>query len=508
MNVLCSAAKNNFWLDAFKQLGRRSLNPVYWVGSNKALRRDPGCFFHDVWKAFSLEGGIAGWDDEADSLGEAWITKTEYYNYLKILDRVDGDGSFSFSERDNLLKRQLAYWSFVLEKFEVDLVFFSNTPHLPHDYPLYLCAKRKGIKTLMFNVSSIPRWCYLTHSVGGEALFSGFLDRHSELFDELYSQAVEKFIYAKHELPWYMKAQKKRDDSVLRSLESNRYTSVPYHVIRAALKILALRPILSPGSFEKNKYRTIKCYSGLYKTKDPGLLNIARLKIAHEHKKKGLRKEYSRFSALIDPENVGRYVYFPLHYQPELTTAPLGGEASDQFHVISELSRALPGDVRLIVKEHPSQYARVLYGAQGRYLGCWEAISHLSNVVLCDMSVSSISLVKQSDAVVTVTGTAGWEALVNQKASFHFGGAWYQSFPAARKLDFDNLRSQLAEGLECQSRDPIDRVHLYEYFGNYAINADIHGTFKNQGTQDVKRTVSYIERAIAATTSNEVRDEF
>ena len=504
MNVLCSAAKNNFWLDVFEQLESSSLNPVYWIGSNKAVRRDPGCFFHDVWKAFSLEGCVAGWEGEADSLGGSWITKTEYYNYLKILDRVDGDGSFSFSERDNLFKRQLSYWSFVLERFEVDLVFFSNTPHLPHDYPLYLCAKRKGIKTLMFNVSSIPRWLYLTDSIGGKALFSGFLDMHPELSDELYSEAVEKFLYAKHELPWYMKAQKKRDGSFLRSLESNKYTSVPYHFIGAALKILALRPILSPGSFEKNKYRTIKCYSGLYKTQDPGLLNIARLKIAHEHKKQGLQKEYAKFSALIDPGNVGRYVYFPLHYQPELTTAPLGGEASDQFHVISELSRALPSDVKLIVKQHPSQYSKVLYGAQGRYLGCWEAISRLSNVVLCDMSVSSISLVNQAEAVVTVTGTAGWEALVNQKTSFHFGGAWYQSFPAARKLDFDNLRSQLAAGLECERGDPIDRGHLYEYFGNHAINADIHGIFKNQIKKDVQRTVSYIEYAITAITSNEV----
>lgn len=504
MKVLCSAAKNNFWLDVFEQLKSSSFSPVYWVGSNKTARRGPGCFFHDVWKAFSLEGCVEGWEEESDSLGLSWITKTEYYNYLKILDRVDGDGSFSFSERDNLFKRQLSYWSFVLEKFDVDLVFFSNTPHLPYDYPLYLCAKRKGIQTLMFNVSSIPSWSYMTDLIGGQALFSGLLDAHPELSDELYCEAVEKFLYTKHELPWYMKAQEKRNNSFRRFLESNKYTSVLYHFIEAVLKVLALRPILNSGSFEKNKYRTIKCYSGLYKTRDPGLLNIARLKVAHEHKKKSLQKEYARFSVRIEPENVGRYVYFPLHYQPELTTAPLGGEASDQFHVISELSKALPSGVKLIVKEHPSQYAKTLHGAQGRYMGCWEAISHLSNVVLCDMSVSSISLVNQAEAVITVTGTAGWEALVNQKTSFHFGGSWYQSFPAAKKLDFDNLRTQLAAGLGCQLGGSIERGHLYEYFGNYAIKADIHGTFKSQSKEGVQRTASYIECALKSTTSNEV----
>lgn len=174
MNVLCSAAKNNFWLDVFEQLRSSSLNPVYWIGSNRVVRRDPGCFYHDVWKAFSLEGCVSGWESDVGSLDVGWISKSEYYSYLKILDRVDGDGSFSFSERDNLLKRQLSYWSFVLEKFKVDLVFFSNTPHLPYDYPLYLCAKRKGIKTLMFNVSSIPRWTYLTDEIGGEAVFGNF----------------------------------------------------------------------------------------------------------------------------------------------------------------------------------------------------------------------------------------------------------------------------------------------------------------------------------------------
>lgn len=495
MNVLCSAAKNNFWLDVFEKLDKSRFKPVYWVGTDKVRGRGVKCFYHNVWEAFSLQGGVSGWEQEAKVLGDGWSTKTEYYNYLKILDRVDGDGSFSFMERDNLFKRQLSYWSFVIEKFGVDLIFFSNTPHLPHDYPLYLCAKKMGIKTLMFNVSSLHKWVYLTEDIGGRAIYSGFLEKNPEYIEDLFLEGYEKFLHSKHELPWYMKEQNKKDKNIFRSLETNRFTAIPFHFFDSLFRKIALGVLLGNQTHVKNKYRTIKFYSGLYKTKSPNFLDIASFKVKSSKKKKMLKAEYSKYSVKINPEKYTKYIYFPLHYQPELTTTPLGGEASDQFHVISEISRALPSDTVLVVKEHPSQYAKVLYGSQGRYLGCWESIYNLPNVIICDITVSSIALINHAEAVVTVTGTAGWEALVNKKTSFHFGGAWYQAFPAAKKLDFNDIKSQLKEGLEKGSGDSIKSKDLCKYFGDNAIKANIHGSQKEQRDVDMQLTVEYIKIA-------------
>ncbi|SOB76693.1 Capsule polysaccharide biosynthesis protein [Marinobacter sp. LV10R510-11A] len=496
MNVLCSAAKNKFWLDVFDQLKGSAFKPVYWVGSNKVVSKKTNCFFHDVWEAFSLQGCVPGWEAKADSLSLSWVTRVEYYNYLKILDRVDGSCYFSFSERDDLFKRQLAYWSFVLDNFNIDLVFFSNTPHLPYDYPLYLCARRKGVKVLMFNVSSVVGWNYITEELGGGALRSDFVEENANLIDNLYFESVEKFIFEKHQQPWYMKAQSKRQKSLRLFLESNKYASVPYHFFGALFKFLKPGVSLKLAFSASNKYKTIKCYEGFYRIGKLGVFDISRLKVMQNRKKKELKGEYSSFSSKLVPESLCKFIYFPLHYQPELTTTPLGGEASDQFYVIRELSKALPDGVKLVVKEHPSQYAKMLYGGQGRYLGCWEAISHLPNVLLCDMSVPSISLIKHAEGVVTITGTAGWEAIVNRKTSFHFGGAWYQNFPQANKLDFDNMRSKLVSSLNAPNASPVESADLCKYFGNYAIKADIHGLFKKQSREDVLRTVNYIKRSI------------
>lgn len=122
-----------------------------------------------------------------------------------------------------------------------------------------------------------------------------------------------------------------------------------------------------------------------------------------------------------------------MRYQPELTTTPLGNESSDQFYVLRALSRSLPKGYKLVVKEHPSQFSRVLFGEQGRYVGCWELVLRLNNIVLADLSVSSISLIQNASAVVTITGTAGWEAMVNGKPCLHFGGRGTKIFLKAQR---------------------------------------------------------------------------
>jgi hypothetical protein len=492
MNVLCSAAKTDFWLDVFYEL-EGALRPVYWVGTGVHNKESESFYFHNVWDAFSLQGCVPGWEMQTKPLDMSWVSRVEYYNYLKILDRVDG-GGFSFSERDDLFKRQLDYWSYVLEVFSVDLVFFSNAPHLPYDYPLYLCAKRKGIKTLMFNVSSIACWHYLTRSIGSEPYSSRFITNNPEFLEKLKDEAVENFLFDKHEKPWYMEAQSKKQKSLPLFLERNPFTAYFYNYFKPLARIFLRRVGFKSAFSIGGKYQSIKFYQGLYGKHRVGVRDLSSMLVSEERKKNRLKKEYQQFSKNVNFEN--RYVYFPLHYQPELTTTPLGNEASDQIYVIRELSKALPNGVELLVKEHPSQHARVLHGGQGRFLGCWECVSQLPNVTLCDPDISSISLVKNAEAVVTITGTAGWEAIVNKKASLHFGGAWYQFFPQAKKLDFEHMASQLKCALDFKEVSPVEENELIHFFGDLAINADIHGVAKKQSRNDVLITAKYLELSL------------
>ncbi|WP_339868260.1 hypothetical protein [Pseudohongiella nitratireducens] len=491
MNLLCSGKIDNFWLEVLLRVeAETGAKPVYWVGEKASELSIKNCFVHDVWEAFALDGGISDWENIADVVDMKFVTRTEYYNYLKILDRVDFDNKFSFSERDELFKRQLSYWHFVLTTKQIDFVFFSNAPHLPYDYPLYLCAKKMGLKMLMFNVTSLRGWHYLTDRIGSAPLESRVHDFSRDEVDTLTRESIEQFLFSKFQQPWYMEAQSKKQRSFRLKLPAIPIVGLLYLILERLIKRVLRRPISNSV-----KYKTIKFYEGVYSKKEVGLIDLHVMKVVAERKKKRLKKEYVRLSQVFDPSSIGPYVYFAIHYQPELTTTPLGDEYSDQFHVIRHLSKSLPKGIILVVKEHPSQFSRVLYGEQGRHLGCWEQVSKLDNVVLADLSISSISLVKHSKAVATITGTAGWESLVNGKACLYFGGAWYQAFTQATKVDFSNLAQNLEKALQ-GTTNAVTIDDVIENLAKKAIKTDIHGVYRGEMSRDYVVTADYLIRAL------------
>ncbi|MDR7152328.1 hypothetical protein J2W49_004304 [Hydrogenophaga palleronii] len=496
MNLLCSAPIDRFWSNVIEDLEKKlSLKLVYWVGANRTENVLQGVFLHDVWKAFSLEGCVPGWENQGDVFDIGEVSRVEYYNYLKILDRVDY-GGFSFSERDDLFKRQLSYWMFVLKKYDIGFVLFSNAPHLPYDYPLYLCAKALGIKTVMFNASSIPGWCYLTTEIGGEAIEAGNGGCQQAVLARMHKEGIEPFLFSAHQNPWYMKMQAREQNSLRRRISSTAGASTVYAFALGLYRWVVKRKDFRASFTVSGKLATFKFYDGIYRTKSLGVVELSQLKVAGQKKKEELSNEYRKFARRIDPHEIGPYVYFALHYQPELTTTPLGGDASDQFYLVRALSRALPDGYKLVIKEHPSQLARVLYGEQGRSRGCWEMLSALDNVIICDLEVPSITLVKMASLVVTVTGTVGWEAMVNGKPCLYFGGAWYQKFPQATKGTIGNLKAQLIELLGLERVEPISPAQLVEFFGRCAIKCDVHGPMKNPAVRDPALAAEYLTHAI------------
>ena len=384
----------------------------------------------------------------------------------------------------------------MLNNFEVDVVLFSNAPHMPYDYPLYLCAKIMGLRVLMFNVSSLRGWHYLTEEVGGSALTARDNHFDNNEVGELHATSIEKYLLSKHQQPWYMKSQSDKQKSFRIKISTVPYIAFLYLLLGSLKRWFSGQDTAMSSFFWKGKFGSFKFYDGVYVKKAVNIFYLYKMKVKAERKKKKLKKEYDKYSTPFDPSSIGRYVYFPMHYQPELTTTPLGNEASDQFYVIRALSRSLPKGYKLVVKEHPSQFSRVLFGEQGRHLGCWELVSRLNNVILADLSVPSISLIQDASAVVTITGTAGWEAMVNGKPCLHFGGAWYQDFPQSTRVNFSDIKSKLIAALDRESCNRIVINDVIEHFGKKAIRTDIHGVLGGSPPRNSSVTAEYILRTI------------
>ena len=129
--------------------------------------------------------------------------------------------------------------------------------------------------------------------------------------------------------------------------------------------------------------------------------------------------------------NGKKYVYFPLHYQPEMTTNVLGGKYVNQAAAIYKLRTILPDEYTIVIKENPIQDWYM------REKSFFTLINSLPNIVYVPLETSSYKLLKDADAVATITGTAGFEALYYKKPVICFGLPWYKFLPGV--FDFDNI---------------------------------------------------------------------
>lgn len=143
--------------------------------------------------------------------------------------------------------------------------------------------------------------------------------------------------------------------------------------------------------------------------------------------KRRWRRHYERLASGFDPQvsTASPYVYFALHYQPERSTCPDGGVYADQILALRTIVQALPDGWRLLVKEHPSQFLWQTEGELGRWDGYYDQILALGPVELVPLAASSEQLIRTAAAVVTITGTVGWEACLGGTPAITLARPWY-----------------------------------------------------------------------------------
>lgn len=111
-----------------------------------------------------------------------------------------------------------------------------------------------------------------------------------------------------------------------------------------------------------------------------------------------------KVSRLADLEGL-KFVFFPLHTEPETALQRASPEYFFQLAAIASLARDLPADHLLVVKE--------TYENRGRRPdNFYDQIREFKNVIMLDMLELGLEVVKKARAVATISGTAGMEAAV------------------------------------------------------------------------------------------------
>jgi hypothetical protein len=131
-----------------------------------------------------------------------------------------------------------------------------------------------------------------------------------------------------------------------------------------------------------------------------------------------------------------QYVYFGLHYEHERTTNPDGNKYHDQLTAIIKLRSVLDPDIKIFVKEHPSQFM-LEKGHLGRSPIFYNNLKNINGVRIVDTKINSLKLIKNSIFVSTITGSLALEAAILGKKSVIFAETWYSGCPNV--YDFSNI---------------------------------------------------------------------
>lgn len=192
------------------------------------------------------------------------------------------------------------------------------------------------------------------------------------------------------------------------------------------------------------------------------------------------------------PRSGEDFVYFPLQAQPEDSTSVLAPMYLNQAALVEQVSRSLPITHKLYVKEHP----RMLRD-NPRALQKYRQIASLPNVRLIEIGADSHSLVKNSDVVVTPTGTPAFEAVLLNKPAVTFGKAHFNVLEGVSKCqNISNLTSVMNTAL--QEYEPNEREIIQYLTAIYArsveLPSDIFGLTTDQESQASKllyRLINY-----------------
>jgi len=207
------------------------------------------------------------------------------------------------------------------------------------------------------------------------------------------------------------------------------------------------------------------------------------------------RYQFQRF-VYKQPREGEAFYLFPLHFQPESSTLVWAPNFEKQLFAVDQIAKKLPGDVTLYVKEHYSHLGH-------REPGFYKKLRSYPSVRLIDPWIDSHDLIKKSLGVITLTGTAGWEAMLFGKPVFLLGRVFYDTFKYVNCIENINDLTTALRQSQNGSGPPADydkeltryvAAYLKSFHdGNYSL-ADHDVTDDNNMTRLTDNILAEVDR--------------
>jgi len=444
MKALYNCSFADPWVEVAKILkDKYNIQPVYWIGHDDDNSRElvpsvfPEAIYHEYFDAWK---GV--FPQQIKEFASACSVDIDFYQKilkyetqgLNLMDRMDADQqSFNYQERRYLFRKFLRYWSAIIDYYQIKLLISPVMPHRSFDYPLYLVCRHKGVKIVGFistpfssagRILRVDNICSISSKV--EKDYKKILNDqvNLELADDIQSRMEGVLRSYEDAIPPGLK-------------ESNRFFKKKASVVQTGMKFfyeLATKKSiwlgkdgwLMKGVPSYNKGRKTEVEQS--KTRLYLVPYIVRIYKRIRFLKK-LKKEYIKITQ--QPDLNKPYAIFALHYQPEATSAPRAGLFSDQLYVLELLSKYLPDDWNIYVKENPKQFNPIAEGNTGRLKRFYKDALKSPRVFFIPVESNPFILIDQARVVITIAGTMGFEGMVRGKPVICFGPSWYDAFTGA-----------------------------------------------------------------------------
>lgn len=479
---------NSLWREARSSLAQSSsleiTEPPVGIGSHAGFRR---------FGAVVLDSELSFQEPPVPPDLNQLTSHPEFAQFEKVftalLRRENNYGELRDVDVEVLLYGLLVHFAAIVKDCRPHLVLFPVTPHSVETYSLWFVSRALGAKTLWFQPCSmapvmLPRE-HFTRALEVEPRFATLGAKHEEVVAEILKQGTQR-------------AQSLADPTYI-----SRQAAIARLSFSLAGKLRALRA--SVGWLVKERYQSRFLFNQV------GLVHTLVRRFLQVYQPRSnsnlLRDNAARFSKSRSLEKP--FALFALHYEPERTSVPEGGDDVSQLRQILRARDSLPKGMDFCVKEHPSQLSPALQGYKGRSPHFYELLVSRLGLKL-DVGTQMRDLVKSANVVFTGTGNVAIEATMAGVPVVYFGNPWWEGMPGTYPFSSFSKRGLPEAGLQPSDSRSVEaflKARISEMIPGGASESETElaarfgvdlGEFSPVGGQNVARFIESHCKKVAA----------
>ena len=367
------------------------------------------------------------------------------FSYFNVLcDRCSIIPTVSQFQRARYFRHLKKYFIRLLRSYQKVFIYFESYPHYPAEYALDICAEYHPNATKVYSHdTTLANYFFMTKNIESKVKPSSWIKCDDTSFRSNNVSLSDWLREGLHLVRTIIHSDNiNEDDASTGSLSRFAERLNSSSLILSSLTSQAYLQLFSSAinGIAYDAARNLNWNSGLLMCESPDE-KIVR-DVYHQYVCKSFELlEYYNASCLSVGEIykiAHKACFVPLHFQPERSTFPDGGDYFDQIRFIEDIRSKLDSDYPIIVKEHPTQLVQQFPNPQcgmWRNRSFYNEIKNIENTYFVPLNVNQHSLIYESRLIATVTGTSGWQALMLGKRCIYGGFPWYGGHPNSFNLN-------------------------------------------------------------------------